>query len=52
MKTDITIGELIELLTKYDSNKKVTVQFRDGGGDYFGEDNEIYLVEKKDRIIL
>jgi len=52
MKTDITIGELIEILTKIDSTKKVTVQFRDEGGDYIGEDNSIYLIEKDDRIIL
>lgn len=52
MNIDITIGELIEKLTKMDSTKKVTVQFRDGGGDYSGEDNSIYLIEKEDRVIL
>lgn len=52
MKKDITIGELIEKLTKMDSTKMVTVQYRDDGGDYCGEDNSIYLIEKEDRVIL
>lgn len=51
MKKDITIGELIEKLTKMDSTKMVTVQYRDDG-DYIGEDNEIYLIEKENRVIL
>lgn len=52
MTKDITVGELIEKLTKMDSTKKVTVQYRDAGGEYFGEDDEIYLTEEEDRVIL
>ena len=52
MVKDITIGELIEKLSKFDSSKIVTVQYRDAGGEYMGEDIELYLLEKENRIIL
>ena len=48
----MTVKELIEALKEIDENKKVVVQFRDGGGEYYGQDEDIYLDESEDVVIL
>lgn len=40
----MTVGELIEELKKFDKNMNVAVQFRDSGGEYYGTDDELYLL--------
>ena len=34
------------------STKMITVQYSDNCGEYIGEDNKIYLIEKEDGVIL
>lgn len=48
----MTVGELIEELKKFDKNMNVTVQFRDGGGEYYGTDDELYLIAVGNDLIL
>ena len=54
----MTVNELIEALEKIKDDGKgdyeIAVQYRDGGGDYFGVDDDIscYVNETKKRIIL
>lgn len=48
----MTVGELIEELKKFDKNLKVEVQFRDGGGEYCGTDDELYLLDVGNKLIL
>ena len=48
----MTVGELIEELKKFDDKLKVEVQYRDGGGDYYGTDTELRLVDIGDTILL
>ena len=40
----MTVGELIEELKKFDKDLNVSVQFRDDGGEYYGTDDELYLL--------
>ena len=51
----MTLNELIEILNKMkeeNGEKEVKVQYRDDGGDYYGEDSEIRLEVTEDSIIL
>ena len=48
----MTVGELIEELQKFDKNMNVRVQFRDGGGEYCGTDDELYLLATGNELIL
>ena len=48
----MTVGELIEELNKYDKDLNVTVQYRDDGGEYYGTDDELYLVANGEDLIL
>lgn len=40
----MTVGELIKELEQLDKNLPVEVQYRDGGGEYAGTDEELYLM--------
>ena len=40
----MTVGELIKELEQLDKNLTVEVQYRDGGGEYMGTDDELYLM--------
>lgn len=40
----MTVGELIKELEQLDKNLPVEVQYRDGGGEYMGTDDELYLM--------
>lgn len=48
----MTVGELIEELKKFDENMNVTVQFRDDGGEYYGTDDELYLIVDGNDLLL
>lgn len=48
----LTIGELIAELEKYEKDIEVAVQYRDSGGDYVGQDDDIYLIKKDNILIL
>jgi hypothetical protein len=51
----MTLNELIEILNEMkeeNGEKEVKVQYRDDGGDYYGEDSEIRLEVTEDSIIL
>lgn len=49
---EYTVQKLIDALSKFDKNKKVKVQYRDAGGDYYGQDDEVYLIDEGDHIVL
>jgi len=52
-RNDLTFRELYEIAKERGwLDKKIEIQFRDGGGDYAGTDNTIYLVETENAIIL
>lgn len=52
-KEDLTIRDLYEIAKEKGwLDKKIEIQFRDGGGDYYGTDNLIYLVETENAIVL
>lgn len=50
----MTVKDLKEKLEALDENMTVVVQFRDGGGDYSGQDDIVYFeVDKENnRVIL
>jgi hypothetical protein len=52
-KENLTIRDLYEIAKEKGwLDKKIEIQFRDGGGDYPGTDNLIYLEETENSIIL
>ncbi len=48
----MTVKELIEALKQIDENKKVVIQFRDEREDYPGQDENIYLDEFENVVVL
>ena len=48
----MTIKQLKQELDKFNENMLVEVQFRDSGGEYIGSDSCIYLIKKKNNILL
>lgn len=52
-KENLTFRDLYEIAKEKGwLDKKIEIQYRDGGGDYYGTDTCLYLAEKGDAIIL
>ena len=49
----MTIKELYEwAINNGYENEKIFIQYRDEGGDYYGEDENLYLMYEKDKGII
>ena len=49
---DVSVKDLIAFLNGLDKDLRVVVQYRDDGGDYYGEDETILLDIKDGKLYL
>ena len=41
----MTVKQLINKLEQFDDNMEVVVHHRDGGGEYYGADKDVYICQ-------